>query len=298
MRRLPVAFGLILGLILGLTLGLTLEVTLGLIGLASRAYAADYGLPVLRPSSTFVPASPTYFRWEGPYVGGQLTYGNANADFTTATQQPIAFSLRQTALQAQAMPSTWQVLGPVDTGSAGFGAFAGYNMQWADAIVGLEFNYTHSSFNAIASSSPLERVVGVNGNTYDVFLTASGSMQVQDFATLRARFGWAIDHFMPYVTLGLAGGRADMALSTTVSGTQTGPNPNPPPAILVVPFSFTDGRAKNSAFLLGYAGGAGLEVALTRSVFARAEYEYIQWSPLWQISSHLHMGRVGVGFKF
>ncbi len=286
MRRLPVALGPILGLILGL------------IGLAPRGFAADYELPVLRGSSPFVPAYPTYFRWEGFYVGGQLSYGNANANFSAATQPLVAFSLRELVLEAQAAPSRWRVLGVADTGSAGFGAYTGYNAQWDNAIVGVEFNYTHSSFNAVAPSSPIERLVPAGAYTYDVFLTANGSMRVEDFATVRARFGWAMDNIMPYATLGLAVGRADLELSTSVSGTQTGPNPSPPPATLVVPFSFTQGQTKNSAFLFGYAGGAGFELALTRNLIGRLEYEYIQWSPVWQITSHLHMGRVGLGYKF
>jgi outer membrane immunogenic protein len=278
---------------------------LGLIGLLSPAFAADYELPNLRGSQTFVPAFPTYFNWQGFYAGGQLTYSSASTNFSAAPQPLIAFSLRELALEAIATPDKWQVLGSRDTGAAGFGGFIGYNIQWDNAIIGLEFNYTHSSLNSVAPHSPLERVVGANGLIYDVVLDASGSVHISDFATTRTRLGWAIGNFMPYATLGFAFGRADLAVSSIVFGTQTDPgtqvpNPNPPPATIpqVVPFLFTQSQSKNGAYLYGYSGGAGLEFALTNNIFARGEYEYIQWQRFWVITSSMHNFRAGLGVKF
>jgi outer membrane immunogenic protein len=278
---------------------------LALIGLLSPAFAADYELPTLRGSQMFVPAYPTYFSWQGFYAGGQLSYNGASADFSGATAPLIQFSLRTTALLAQGAPDQWQVLGTRDTGAPGFGGFVGYNTQWDNAVIGLEFNYTHSSLSLPAPSSPLERVLGINGLIYDVALDASGSLHINDFVTTRARFGWVIDSFMPYATLGVAFGRADASLSTTVSGTQTDPsnqvpNPNPPPATIptVVPFLFSQSKTKYGAYMYGFSGGAGLDFALTQNIFARAEYEFIQWQRIWQISSSMHNFRAGLGLKF
>jgi opacity protein-like surface antigen len=276
----------------------SLLAALGLIGLLSPAVAADYELPTLRGSEMFVPAFPTYFSWQGAYAGGQLSYTSASVDFSRATQPLVAFSLRQTALLAQAAPDQWQVLGTNEPGAGGFGGFLGYNIQWDNAIIGLELNYTHSSLDAVAPSSPLARRITANGLTYDVTLDASGSLHISDFVTTRARFGWSIGNFMPYGTFGLAIGRADVALSTNVFGTQTGPNPNPPPANQVVPFAFTQGQSKNGAYLYGYSGGGGVEVAVTRNIFARGEYEFIEWRSLWQIASLMHNFRLGLGVKF
>src|SRR5258708_37269300 len=143
---------------------------LGLIGLLSPAVAADYELPRLRGSETFVPAYPTYFSWQGFYAGGPVSYISASANFSAATQPLIAFSLRQSAVLAVSAPDQWSVLGSRDTGAAGFGGFLGYNIQWDDAIIGFEFNYAHSSLDAVASSSPLARRVVANGLTYDIAL--------------------------------------------------------------------------------------------------------------------------------
>jgi outer membrane immunogenic protein len=269
-----------------------------LAALGLPAFAADYELPTLRGTETFVPAFPTYFSWQGAYAGGQLTYSSASANFTASTQPLIAFSLRELALEAQAQPDQWPVLGRRDAGGAGFGGFLGYNVQWDNAIIGLELNYTHSSLDLAAPSSPLSRRVGVNGLIYDVTLDASGRVHINDFATTRARFGWAIGNFMPYGTIGFAFGRADVVLATDVSGTQTGPNPNPPPATQVVPFDFTASQSKNGTYLYGYSGGAGLDFALTQNIFARGEYEYIQWQRFSLITSSMHNFRAALAVKF
>jgi outer membrane immunogenic protein len=113
---------------------------LGLIGLSFPAFAADYELPTLRGTQTFVPAYPTYFSWQGAYAGGQLSYTSASANFSGATQPLVAFSLRQSVLGAVATPDQWQVLGRRDAGAAGFGGFVGYNVQWDYAIIGVELN--------------------------------------------------------------------------------------------------------------------------------------------------------------
>src|SRR5258708_32228880 len=115
---------------------------LGTIGLLSPALGADYELPTLRGSNMFVPAFPTYFSWQGPYAGGQINYTSASANFIGTTQPMVSFLLRNSTVLAEMTPDQWQVLGTRDTGAAGFGGFLGYNVQWDNAIVGLELNYT------------------------------------------------------------------------------------------------------------------------------------------------------------
>ncbi len=269
---------------------------LGLIGLLSPAFAADYELPTLRGTETFVPARPTYFSWEGFYAGGQLSYSSLQSDFSGATQPLVADSLRFTTIGAQMTPDQWPVLGSRATGAAGVGGFVGYNFQWDNAIIGLELNYTHASLNAAAPSSPLGRRQTFDGLIHDVSIDASGVLHVTDFATTRARLGWAIGSFMPYATLGLAFGRADEAVSTNMTVVESDPSTNPPTVTGV--FFFPNGQAKNGAYLYGYSGGLGLDFSLTQNIFARADYEYIQWQRLWQIESGIHNFRAGLGVKF
>jgi outer membrane immunogenic protein len=271
-----------------------LLVAVGLLGLLPSAFAADYSPPTLRGSDTFVPAYPIYPRWEGFYAGGQLSYSSSTSDFSGASPPLIAFSLRNTTILAQMQPDQWQVLGSRSTGAAGFGGFLGYNFQWDNAVIGLELNYTHSSLNAGAPSTPLARRQTVDGLITDIDLDASGSLRISDFATTRARFGWAIDNFMPYATIGLAVGRADMALSSTAFVTQTDPSTK----LVVGQFVFSETRSKMGAYLYGYSVGGGLEVGLTRNIFARADYEFIDFQRLWQIATTMHNVRLGVGAKF
>jgi hypothetical protein len=81
----------------------------------------------------------------------------------------------------------------------------------------VEFN--HFSVDAGAPSSPLTREPTVDGLITDVALDASAELHITDLATTRAWFGWAVDQFMPYMTLGLAVARADVSLSTQASVT-------------------------------------------------------------------------------
>jgi len=124
---------------------------------APSAFAADY--------NPYIPVSPvtvgpaTFTRWAGFYFGGQVGYSGARADFSKASEPLVGFSLRDLVLEAQDMPSTFQVLRNAGTNVTGFGGFVGYNSQWQDLVLGFEANYTHSPFTIIASSSPISLVV-------------------------------------------------------------------------------------------------------------------------------------------
>jgi outer membrane immunogenic protein len=274
-----------------------LLVALGLTGLLSPAFAADYPSfdpPTLRGSDTFVPAYPSYFRWDGLYAGGQLSYSSSTSDFSGATQPLVAFSLRNSTELALMQADQWQVLGTRSTGAAGFGGFVGYNFQIDNAIIGLELNYTHTSLNAGAPSSPMARSITSNGVITVHEVDASGSQNISDFVTTRARFGWAIGNFMPYATLGLAFGRADMALSTLFTETLI----NAFTGQTLASASILQSQAKNGNYLYGYAAGGGLEVALTQNIFARGEYEFIDFQRPWQIATTMHNFRTGLGVRF
>jgi outer membrane immunogenic protein len=118
--------------------------------LASPVFAADLGiLPVPQPVGPAgpLPVGPaTFTRWSGFYFGGQIGYGDANADFSGATQQLVHYSLRELALENQDSVSTWSVLGRGGSDAVGYGGFVGYNTQWQDLVLGLEGNYTHTDF--------------------------------------------------------------------------------------------------------------------------------------------------------
>ncbi|HLH93765.1 MAG TPA: outer membrane beta-barrel protein [Xanthobacteraceae bacterium] len=269
----------------------------GLIGLLTPAHAADYDLPTLRGTETqFIPAFPRFPNWEGFYFGGQVTYSTSSVDFTTATQPLVEQALQASTILANMTPQFWQPLGVGDVDGAGIGGFVGYNFQWDNAVFGVELNYTHTSLNAVAPSMPIERVMNFGGFNNDVALTGVGEVNVRDVLTARARFGWAVDHFLPYLAAGFAFGRADINTDATVDVKEFVPNTNPPQ--LSNEFVFDQSRTKSGAFLYGYSAAAGVDFALTQNIFARAEYEFVLWQRFWAINAQMHNLRAALGVRF
>ena len=50
--------------------------------------------------------------------------------------------------------------------------------------------------------------------------------------------------------------------------------------------------------MVGFTFGGGLDVALTRNVFLRAEYEYVQFAPIANLVVDVNTVRGGLGIKF
>jgi opacity protein-like surface antigen len=267
------------------------------LGFASPAVADDFG--ILRGSETVGPA--TFTRWSGFYVGGQIGYGDANADFSGATQAPIAYALRETYLENDIAPSQWPVLLSTTNGATSYGGFAGYNTQWQDLILGIEGNFNRAVFSLVAPSTPIARTAtDSTGSTYALSVSGTGSMTTVDFATLRARAGWVVGNFLPYAFAGAALGVADTSVSASVSGVEytSGSTSICTASQPCYPFSFTTNNSRNSELLYGFAVGGGLDVALTPNVFVRGEFEYVQFAPVSGIVAGIASARVGAGLKF
>ncbi|MGA7958296.1 MAG: outer membrane beta-barrel protein, partial [Xanthobacteraceae bacterium] len=192
-------------------------------------------------------------------------------------------------------------------GAAGFGGFAGYNIEYLTpsmkVVLGIEANYEQAALSLTAPNSPISRLTPADsgGNNYLVNITGNGTVTNLNFGTLRARVGWAFGNFLPYAFAGGAIGNANVNISATTSGEQ-----NPPgsaclakvPPCVTVPFSFTGTAGKSSEWLYGGTIGAGLDFALTRNFFVRAEYEYIYFSPVDGLRLDINTVRVGAGIKF
>ena len=278
--------------------------------LASPAFAADLDiLPGPQPVGPggSLPVGPgTFTRWSGFYVGGQIGYGDANTDFSNATQPLVAFSLRNLALESDDFVSTWPVLGRGSNDAVGYGGFVGYNTQWQDLVLGLESNYTHTAFATTASVSPLVgaagRIVTAGSNQYSVNLTGTGQLEITDYASLRARAGWVFGNLLPYGFAGLAIGRGNYSVTTEVYGQQNSASPAffpcDPAAPTCIGYDFSNSAGQNGAFLYGFSAGGGLDWALTQNIFLRGEVEYVQFAPIANIVASIVSARVGAGFKF
>ncbi len=199
---------------------------LAVLAAATPAFAADLDLDMLRGSQPVGPA--TFTRWSGFYFGGQIGFGDANADFSGATQPLVHYSLRESTLENDDAVSTWPVLGSGSNDAVGYGGFVGYNTQWQDVVLGLEGNYTHTAFSVSSASTPISRSVTAGGSPYDVNLTGTGQLEITDYASLRARGGWVLGNFLPYGFAGLVHGRGSYSVTSLVYGQE---NPSSPPVV-------------------------------------------------------------------
>jgi outer membrane immunogenic protein len=274
-----------------------LLVALALLAWMPHALAGEYELPTLRGSEPLVPVAPVQVipRWSGFYVGGQVGMGIGSMDFAGTTQPLVAHMLRELRLEAENRVSTWEVLGKGDTRSASVGGFVGYNNAWEGMIIGVDFNWSRMNYSIDAPVFPIGRLSTTTTDlVYATTLTGSGFMRITDFGTLRVRAGVELGNFMPYAGIGIAVGRADVVRTATVYGTET--TPTDPP--VVTPFFFTEAESKYGAVIYGWSLSGGLDIMLMPSVFMRAEFEFVNFQPLWNIKSSISTGRLGLGYKF
>ena len=75
------------------------------------------------------------------------------------------------------------------------------------------------------------------------------------------------------------------------------PGANTPPGA-VVPPPFTVSQSFTNQFGYGYAAGLGVDFCLMANLFARAEYEYVQFPDFQGLNAHIHNVRIGAALKF
>ena len=272
-----------------------LMVVAAMIAVAQSAQAADLpdfsDLPVLRGSyqDGIVP------RWQGFYVGGQAAYGSSDHNFNGATRDIAAQQLALTTVEQVLGVSTWPVIGgKISHQNNAFGAFAGYNTQWDDVVIGLDASYMHGNFGAAASGN-MSRQITSNDVNYSADATSVASINYTDVLTLRARAGYAIGSFLPYAFGGVALGLADSVRSSTIrsTGTYVGTGT---PTISDYDVTYSNTEAKHGRLMTGYTFGVGAEAMLFGNFFARGEFEYIRFSG--PIDTSINTVRGGLGYKF
>ena len=185
-------------------------------------------------------------QWDGFYIGlnaGVLT----NSTCTNWTPTNPAVIAR---FNTSNCPSNSVFLG---------GGQLGYNWQINQIVIGLEGDY--DGVNSKTKSRIYDYPGGavVPAGTFAFY----GKNTPNGLGTIRARFGYAVDNWLPYVTAGaaLAGG------STRSSATFTPLNATAPTA------SFAGGRTYSSN---GWTAGAGVEYQIERAWSVKAEWLYVK----------------------
>jgi opacity protein-like surface antigen len=256
-----------------------------------RAGAADWPL-----RGSLAPQT-TYARWDGWQFGLLAGYGNMNTDFGNSTSSLVGFILRNSTLENEGAPSTWTTLPSNTTNGAVFGGFIGYNMQWDQLVLGMEFAYKHPSIMQSGANDSLSRIFDTSDSIeHFVTIDAQTSFKLVDYAALRARAGYAWGQFLPYAAVGLAVGRFNYHTSVTVTDSQT-QLPNPPGPFLGT-FQQSASSGQNNAFAAGVAAGLGVDWAATANLFVRAEWEFVAFAPVNQTRTNIQVGYLGAGVRF
>jgi opacity protein-like surface antigen len=263
----------------------------------AAAAAADLDDFALRGSFSNMFSAKSYSRWDGVNFGVQVGASNMNTDFGNSTSSLIAFILRNTEVEDQFSPSNWTTLPANTTNGRQYGAFLGYNWQWEELVAGFDLGYNRSSSLSTSASDTIARqVVTTPDNVNNALtITAQSSLQLIDYATMRARAGYAMGQFLPYAMIGAAVGRFNYANTATVHNVGTPPVGSP-----ILPFDVTETRSngKDNAIVGGFAVGLGMDVALLPNVFLRGEWEMVAFAPVGGIRANINTGRVALGLKF
>jgi len=247
-----------------------LTVSLSLLALMPVATASAADLPMKAPP---MPAAAVY-NWTGFYVGGEFGGGWATEQVTVVTNNPgAAFP-----------PGT--VLNPVhDNGPLG-GAYAGYNYQISQFVVGIDGDYTWANLTGHATDISV-----VNGDI------ASESNSIGWIATVTGRIGYAVNN----VLLFAKGGGAWAGFSAT--------------SVTNTPGGAFVARTTSSETRNGWTVGGGVEWGFAPHWSAKLEYDYVKFatanfsineinaagvvsSPLRSATSSLSMVKAGIAYRF
>ncbi|MGJ3265223.1 MAG: outer membrane protein [Salinarimonas sp.] len=114
---------------------------------------------------------------------------------------------------------------------------------------------------------------------------------------MRARAGYTLGAFLPFVTGGLALTQYELTNSARVSGRQERRD-GAGNIIESIPFDSGQLGGTSSGIALGLAAGAGVDVALTQNVFLRGEWQYVFFPDVGGIETSINTWRGAAGVKF
>ena len=298
---------------------------------ANTARAADLDYDYLRGADYDPLPTPTV-DWSGVYVGGHGGYTSGGLSQRDAMQSSLANYFSYRDIENEFSVSKFLSLPGTRTHDASFGAFAGYNVQFDDIVLGVEADYTHTTQNSWSTNSINRILTTAAGNSEVVSLSGSSNTRIDDYGSIRARAGYALGNLLPYVTAGAAIGRAtindtvavqnygysattytaNQSLTTGLpaavynhgyaSFNQNFPLVRSTPAgqgAQTVPYAPTLLTANARTKTIGGAAlGFGLEYAITSNILVRGEYQYVRFQDFNGHSAELNTIRGGAAVKF
>ncbi len=298
---------------------------------AGTAQAADLDYDYLR-GADYDPPPAAVVDWSGVYFGGHGGYTAGSFAQRKAAQSALANYFNRTVIESEYAVSTLVAFPGSRGRGASYGAFAGWNMQFGEAVLGLEADYTHTNQSATSGYST-GRVMTTSTGTYETInLDGTSRTEIQDYGTIRARAGYAFGNFMPFITGGFAIGQvkfndsvavqsfgynasayaANQALTTgqpvavynhgyqSFNANYPQPYSTPPGGgVQTVPAAATNIVANDRVKTIGgIALGFGLEYAITPNILLRGEYQYVNFQSFNGHNAELNTIRGGAAVKF
>ena len=285
---------------------------------ASAVHAADLDYDVLR-GAEYEPPAPLV-DWGGVYVGGHGGYSSSALGFRNVFQPIVANALRATVIEEEMGVSSLLVTRDVRVSGASYGAYAGYNWQFENTVVGVEFDYTRFDVNGVSSDAIGRSQTTSDGFLNNVNLSGVTSTKLEDYGTIRARAGYALGSFLPFVTAGVAIGRAEITDRVGIQAygydqaayKANQQSPTTPTYINYYGYSYFDQsnpaagvpavadryeRSKTKV-VAGVALGGGLEYAITSNFLLRGEYQYVLFNDFDGHKVNVNTVRGGAAYKF
>jgi outer membrane immunogenic protein len=222
---------------------------------AVGASAADMA-PRTYTKAPLVPVAPI-FSWTGFYGGLNAGYADPTANFGVV---PGGSWIGDPDLPGVVAAATRNL------GLRGFtgGVQAGYNYQINNIVLGIEGDL---NYLGLKNSYATPVFPGVAGGTY----WASGSVGLDAFYTLRGRLGVAADHWLFFVTGGLAVTSEKFSQSINFINVA-------PPLINDLPLTGPAGGANAgsaSTTAASWTVGGGVEYAVNKQWSVKGEYLYV-----------------------
>jgi outer membrane immunogenic protein len=211
--------------------------------------------------------------WTGFYAGINSGYGwgatSGRLD-AAAFDYPVLLPLTGTAGASASKLST--------QGGFGGGQF-GYNLQRDHFVFGIETDIQGGAIKGNAYSEAV--IVDIGPNVLPTLEAGALARSNLDwFGTLRGRLGYSFGSALLYATGGLAYGGVRDSLTQELNSRTTGT-------------AWSSWASRNST-QTGWVAGAGVELALSPSWSAKAEYQYIDLASTTFGTANLHAYTTGL----